>query len=143
VDVADRFERLQMSLEAIEGSAEKAGRSMDFIKELTVQTPFELEEIAKAFRIMRGFGMDPMNGSLRAMIDQVAKLGLTGEDLTGVALQLGQAFSKGKLQAEDANILVERGVPVWGLLERAAARLNKDTKVSVAQLRKMSEQGKL
>jgi tape measure domain-containing protein len=143
IDTADTFERLELSLEAIEGGAVQAKQSMAFIKDLTVKTPFEMEEIAKSFRIMRGFGLDPKDGSLQAIIDQTAKLGLTGEDLSGVALQLGQAFSKGRLQAQDANILVERGVPVWGLLERAVARVGKGHKVTIAQLRKASEEGRL
>jgi tape measure domain-containing protein len=143
IDTADTFERLEISLRAIEGDSRKAEKAMGFIKRLTVETPFEMEDIARAFRTMRGFNLDPMNGSLQAIVDQTAKLGLTGEDLTGVAMQLGQAWSKGRLQAQDANILVERGVPVWGLLQRAVERVTKGQKLSVAQLRKMSEAGQL
>lgn len=144
VDTASTFENLEVSLEAIEGDAGKARRAMGFIKELTFKTPFELEDIARSFRILRGFGLDPIaNNTLPAIADQVAKLGLKGDDLAGIALQLGQAFSKGRLQAQDANILVERGVPVWGLLQRAVERVNKGQKVTVAQLRQMSEDGQL
>lgn len=143
IGTADTFERLQLSLEAIEGSAPKAAQAMAFIKQLALKTPFETEEIAKSYRTLVGFGMDPKNGVLKAITDQTAKLGGTGEDLTGIALQLGQAFSKGRLQAQDANILVERGVPVWGLLQRAVERVNKGQKVSIAQLRQMSEQGQI
>lgn len=141
IGTADTFERLKISLTAIEGSAEAAGRSMKFLRDITVETPYEMEDLAKAFRILRGFGLDPTNGTLRAITDQVAKLGGTGEDLTGIALQLGQAFSKERLQAQDANILVERGVPVWALLQRAAERMGKS--IPIARLRQMSEQGKL
>ena len=143
IDTADTFERLEISLEAITGSAAKARDAMAFIKDLTVETPFEMEDIARSFRTLIGFGLDPMNGTLRAITDQVAKLGLTGQDLTGIALQLGQAFSKGRLMAQDSNILVERGVPVWAMLQRAIARVNNGQEISVAQLRKMSEEGQL
>jgi len=144
IDTASTFENLEVSLEAIEGDAGKARRAMTFIKDLTFKTPFELEDIARSFRVLRGFGLDPIaNNTLPAIADQVAKLGLKGEDLSGIALQLGQAFSKGRLQAQDANILVERGVPVWGLLQRAVERVNNGQKVTVAQLRQMSEDGQL
>jgi tape measure domain-containing protein len=144
IGTASLFENLEASLEAIEGSRERARDAMAFIQELTIKTPFEMADVARSFRVMRGFGLDPRaNGTLRAVTDQVAKLGGSGEDLTGIALQLGQAFSKGRLQAQDANILVERGVPVWGLLQRAVERVNKGQKVTIAQLRQMSEDGQL
>lgn len=141
IDTADTFERLRLSLNAIEGSAEAGGKSMAFIMDKAMQTPYNTEEIAKTFRIMRGFGLDPTNGSLQSIVDQVSKLGGTGDDLKGIAMQLGQAWGKARLQAEDANIMVERGVPVWGLLERGAARLGKT--IPIKQLREMSEKGQL
>jgi tape measure domain-containing protein len=140
---ASTFENLRMSLESIEGSADGASRAMGFVKDLTLKTPFEMEDIAKTFRMMRGFGMDPTNGSLQAIIDQTAKIGGTGDQLQHIALQLGQAFSKGRLQAQDANILVENGIPIWGILQRAVERTNKGQKITVAQLRQMSEAGQL
>lgn len=143
IQPADDAERLALSLEAIEGSSEKAKASLAFLQDLTVKTPFQMTELSQAFRILRGFGMEAKGGPLQAIADQVAKLGGSGEDLSGVALQLGQAFSKGRLQADDANILVERGIPVWGLLQRAVERVTHGQKLSVAQLRKMSEAGQL
>lgn len=141
IDTADEFERMTISLAAIEGSADAAGRSMDFLKRMTVETPFEFQDLAKSFRIMKGFGLNPADGSLQSIADQAAKLGLRGEDLGAIAMQLGQAFSKTRLQAQDANILVEHGVPVWKLLQDAAARFGRN--IPIAQLRKMSEDGRL
>ena len=51
-------------------------------------------------------------------------------------LALGQAWAKQKLQGEEILQLVERGVPVWSLLEKATGR-------NVQELQKLSEQGKL
>lgn len=141
IDTADQFERLNISLEAIEGSAEKAKDAMTFLKKLTLNTPFQLQDIAQVYRTMRGYGMDPTNGSLQAIIDQVAKLGGSGEDLLGIAIQLGQAFGKQKLLAQDMRPLIERGVPVWQLLQHAAERMGK--KIPIKELQKMGEEGKL
>lgn len=141
---ADFFERMNISLKAIEGSADKAAESMEFLKKMTVDTPFGIEELSKAYRVMKGFGLDPQkNDTMQSVVDQVAKLGGRADDITGIAMQLGQAFSKNRLQAQDANILVERGVPVWGLLQRAVKRLNPEMEVTVARLREMSENGEL
>ena len=141
IDTADQFERLKFSLEAIEGSAEAGAKSMAFLKKMTVETPFEMNDLAQAFRTMRGFGMDPTNGSLKSIVEQVAKIGGTGEQLQGIVLQLGQAFGKTKLQAQDVRPLIERGVPVWAILQRAAERMGK--KIPIKQLQEMSESGKL
>lgn len=150
IDTASQFENLEISLQGIEGSAEKAGRAMAFIKDLTIKTPFELADLADVFRMMRGQGMDPMNGSLQALVDQTAKLGKGPEALHGMALQLSQAWSKGRLMAQDANLLAENGVPVWAMLARGVARANGQQALSETQidamtvkLRKMSEQGQL
>jgi tape measure domain-containing protein len=129
IDPAANYEQLSLSLTAIEGSAEKAKKSLGFIDKLAFNTPFTMSEVGATFRMMRGFGMDPLNGSLQAI------------SMQRVALQLGQAFSKGKLQAEDANILVENGIPVWQLLADAAARFGK--KIPIPQLQKLSSEGKL
>lgn len=144
VATADLFERLDIQLEGLfGGDRRRSGGAMDFLKRITVETPFEMPDLAKSFRTMLGFGLDPMTGALQAIVDQTAKIGGTGEDLTGIAMQLGQAWSKGRLQAQDANILVERGVPVWAMLSRAVERVNRGQKVSIGQLRKMSEDGQL
>lgn len=144
IGTADLFDRLDIQLEGLMGSRSKATEAMAFLKDLTIKTPFEMPDLAKSFRTMLGFGLDPRKGNaLQAIADQTSKIGGTGEDLTGIAMQLGQAWSKGRLQAQDANILVERGVPVWGLLQRAVERVNKGQKVSIGQLRQMSEDGQL
>jgi tape measure domain-containing protein len=143
IGTASTFENLEVQLEGLEGTSEKAKAALAFIKQMAVATPFETADIAKTFTIMRGFGMDPTGGALQAIVDQVAKVGGSGEKLTGIALQIGQAFSKGRLQAQDANILIENSVPVWLLLQRAIARVNKGQQVSIGQLREWSEDGKL
>lgn len=144
VDTADTFERLELGLEAIEGSAAGAEKALEFIKELTVKTPFELDDVARSFKVMRAMGMDPMNGQMAAIADQVAKIGGTGDDLFEISRQFSQAFSKQKLQAADIKVIAERGVPVWAMLARGVERVSKGTrKISTAELMKLSEAGQL
>lgn len=151
IDTASTFENLEVSLEGIEGSAAAAKRSMAFIKDLTVKTPFEMKDIAGTFRLLRAQGLDPMDGTLQSIVDQVAKVGGTGDKLTGIAMQLGQAWSKGRLGAQDMNILAENGIAVWATLARGVARVEhgvesvseKQLEAMVAKLRKMSEEGEL
>lgn len=141
IKTASMFENLETSLTTIEGSAEKAKQSMGFLRNMTVKTPFNMEEIAQTYRTMKGFGMDGQDGSLWALTEATAALGRNGEDLQGIAVQLGQAWGKMKLQANDIRPMIERGIPVWDLLEKASIRAGKH--MSVAQLQQLSESGQL
>ncbi len=77
-----------------------------------------------------------MDGTLLTLVDQNAKLGGEFERLQRITEAQGQAFGKQKLQAEEMRQLVEAGVPAWQLLTKVTGQ-------SVAELRHLSEAGKL
>ncbi len=77
-----------------------------------------------------------MDGTLQAIVDQTSKLGGGMERLNGMSLELGQAWAKQKLQGEEILQLVERGVPVWELLEKVTGK-------NTQELQKLSSAGKL
>ena len=130
------FENFGVRLRALEGSSEAAERAMDWIKQFAIETPLELDEVVNAFANMRSFGLDPTNGSLRAIVDTMAATGGGADKLNGIVLALGQAWTKGKLQGEEAMQLLERGVPVWELLSEATGK-------TAAELQELSSKGKL
>ncbi|WP_419533709.1 tape measure protein [Endozoicomonas sp.] len=132
----DKFERLSVQLEAIMGSMAGGERALAWIKDFTRNTPFQLEEVSEAFVRLKAFGLDPMDGSMQAIVDQASKLGGGMERLNGITLAVGQAWAKQKLQGEEILQLVERGVPVWELLEKATGK-------NVQELQKLSSAGKL
>lgn len=130
------FEGMGIQLEALEGSAAAAKAAMAWIVDFTAKTPLQLTEVSDAYAALRNFGMDPTNGSLRAMVDTMAMSGKGSEHLSGIILALGQAWTKQKLQGEEALQLLERGVPVWDLLSNATGK-------SVAELQKLASAGRL
>ncbi|WP_066017380.1 tape measure protein [Endozoicomonas atrinae] len=132
----DKFERLSVQLEAIMGSMAEGERALAWIKDFTRSTPFQLEEVSEAFVRLKAFGLDPMDGTMQAIVDQASKLGGGMERLNGITLAVGQAWAKQKLQGEEILQLVERGVPVWELLEKATGK-------NVQELQKLSSAGKL
>lgn len=85
---------------------------------------------------LKAFGLDPLNGTLQALVDENAAMGGSQERLEGTILAVGQAWAKQKLQGEEILQLVERGVPVWDLLSKTTGK-------SVLELQKLSEAGKL
>ncbi len=132
----DQFERLGVQMEAISGSSGEAEKAMQWIKDFTRNTPFQLEEVSEAFVRLKAFGLDPTDGSMQAIIDQASKLGGGMERLNGIPLGLGKAWAKQKLQGEEILMLLERGVPVWDLLEKVTGK-------NVQELQKLSSAGKL
>jgi tape measure domain-containing protein len=133
---AAQFEQFNVQLTTLEGSAEGAERAMAWIETFATRTPLSVEETVQAYARLRAFGLDPTTGSLQALVDTMAATGGGAEQLDGLTLALGQAWTKGKLQGEEAMQMLERGVPVWDLLAEAMGK-------SAAEVQKLSEQGRL
>lgn len=122
IDTGAQFERYQAILTSIEGSSDKAKASMAWVSQFATETPLQLDEVMQAFVSLRTFGLDPMDGTLQSLVDQNSKLGGSAADLQGIILQLGQAFTKNKLQMEDVIPLQQKGVPVVRLLADAMGK---------------------
>ncbi|SNR22815.1 tail tape measure protein [Paracoccus sediminis] len=133
---AAQMERFKVQLKNLEGSSAGAERAMAWIQEFATRTPLELNDTISAYARLKAFGVDPMNGSLQALVDTMAASGGGAEQLDGLVLALGQSWTKGKLQGEEALQMLERGVPVWDLL---AAKLGR----TAAEMQEMASAGKL
>lgn len=136
LDTNRAMENLRVQLVSVTGSQEKANSVFNAMLKLATETPFEIEDVTKAYIKLKNFGLEPTAQVMDALTNQVSKLGGSSEILSGVTLALGQAWSKGKLQAEELNQLVERGVPVYELLSKATGK-------NSAELQKMSAAGEL
>jgi tape measure domain-containing protein len=122
IDVAAEYENLAVSLEAVEGSAEKGKKAMAWIADFAKTTPLELDTTTKAYTMLKNAGINPMNGSLMALVDSNAKINGSQENMIEITRQLGQAWMKNKLQMEEVNVLTERGTKVVPLLAKAMGK---------------------
>ncbi|WP_260683561.1 tape measure protein, partial [Vibrio cholerae] len=145
VKTAAQFERYQIMLNKLQGSEEAGAKAMAWIEQFTQDTPYGVNEVTNAFVRLKAFGLDPMDGTMQAIADQAAMMGGTAETVDGIALALGQAWTKGKLQGEEALQLLERGVPVWDYLVQASKDLGKNNGIgyTAAQLQDMASKGQL
>lgn len=75
LDATSKLETMQTSLETLEGSPEKAKKSVDWITKFAAETPYKLEEVGEAYTRLRAYGIDPTNGSLRTLGDTAGSLG--------------------------------------------------------------------
>ncbi|MGJ3264316.1 MAG: tape measure protein [Salinarimonas sp.] len=62
-------------LETVEGSAEGAQRSLAWVQEFAKQTPFDLMAVSQAFVRMRANGLNPMDGSFKAVGNAASAMG--------------------------------------------------------------------
>lgn len=136
LQTGDRFELLDKRLASLMGSIAGGEQAAAWIKDFAKNTPLEVEDVTEAFALLKTYGLDPMDGALQAVVDKNEELGGGMERLTGIASALGQAYGKQKLQTEEILQLVERGVPVWALLEKVTGKTS-------AQLETLATKGKL
>ncbi|WHF41924.1 tape measure protein [Aeromonas salmonicida] len=132
----DQAERLDVQLKAVMGSIASGAEASAWIQDFAKNTPLQLDEVTQVFVRLKAFGIDPMAGAMQGIVDQAYKLGGGFEEVQGISLALGQAWAKQKLQGEEILQLIERGVPVWQLLEQVTGK-------NTAELQKLSEAGKL
>ncbi|PKH62573.1 phage tail protein [Shewanella sp. Choline-02u-19] len=132
----DNAQAFSVQMTAMMGSIASGEQAVAWIKDFANNTGTKLESVQNAFSALKTFGIDPMNGSLQSMVDYNARLGGSQEKLEGIILAVGQAWAKQKLQGEEILQLVERGVPVWDLLEKVTGK-------NVTQLQKLSASGQL
>jgi tape measure domain-containing protein len=132
----DEAKAFATQMTAMMGSIAGGEQATAWIKDFANNTGTRLDTAKQAFASLKTFGIDPMNGSLQSMVDYNARLGGSQEKLEGIILAVGQAWAKQKFQGEEILQLVERGVPVWDLLEKVTGK-------NVIQLQKMSAAGEL
>ena len=75
ISTSAQFESYQATLETIEGSAEKAKASMDWVAHFAKTTPFDLAQVTEAFVRLRAYGIDPTDDTLRAAGDAASAMG--------------------------------------------------------------------
>lgn len=135
-DVQQQLENARRAMSELYGSQEEGNRVFGQLEVLAKRNGLAIGDIVEQAKRMKAFGIDPLNGSLQALVDQNAAAGGSLQDLEGKVLAVGQAWAKQKLQGEEILQLVERGVPVWDLLQKATGK-------NVQELQKLSEKGEL
>lgn len=136
LETGDKFELLDKRMASLMGSVAGGEQATAWIKQFAKDTPLEVADVTEAFALLKSYGLDPMDGALQAVVDKNEQLGGGMERLSGIASALGQAFAKQKLQTEEILQLVERGVPVWSMLEKITGK-------NAAQLSKLATEGRL
>lgn len=129
---AANFEKLQMQLNVLEGSAAKGAKSFERLVKFSAATPFQLDELVKANNTLLGFGVssEVAFDSLKAIGDIAA---VSGGDMQGITVAFGQAAAAGRLMGQDLLQLVNNGVPIIDLLAESMGVAKEEIKELVSE----------
>lgn len=72
VETASQFEKFEVQLTTIQGSAEKAKESLSWIAEFAAKTPYDLAQVTEGFVKLQAYGLDPIKGNLLESIGNMA-----------------------------------------------------------------------
>lgn len=114
-----QMELMLMRWTNITGSAEKGQQMVDMFRKIVKETALTTEQISSfANRLLQaGIPVDELEGKLMGLANIQAKYGLSNEEAQRFVLGFTQALSKGKLQAEEMNQMLEAGVPIYQILQ--------------------------
>jgi len=131
-----RAEQTSMAFTTLLGSSQKAG---DYLKELSdfaAHTPFDLEGLENASRMMLayGFNAEQIIPILTDVGDATAGLGLGAEGIDRIIRALGQMQQKGKVSGEEMRQLAEAGIGAWKYLAESMG-------LTTEEVMKLSENG--
>lgn len=136
ISVGDGAEKSKIQLEGLMGSIAGGEQATAWIEEFADKSGQRINDVREAFADLKAYGLDPMDGSMQAIMDTTARLGGETEKLKGISLGIGQMWAKEKIVQEEVNQLRERGVNVYALLSKA---MNKN----VSELQDMAKAGQL
>lgn len=87
---AAQFEKYEAVLTGLEGSQAKAKASMAWVTQFAATTPYEIDQVMEAFVRLRAYGIDPTDGTLRALGDTASTM---GKDVMSAVEMLADAQS--------------------------------------------------
>ena len=98
---------------------EDGDKAFAWVTKFATKTPMQFQDVQDAAMRLKTAGIDPMNGSLQALVDYNAKVGGSTENLNGYIAAISKANIKGKVSWEEVNPLLERNIPVFEMLAKA------------------------
>jgi hypothetical protein len=111
-----QLETQTKALEVLTGSAEKAQKIVQEIKEFGAVTPFKSSELIEVAKRMKAFGFETEEVvDITKRIADIA--GTAGADINAVALAVGKVQAKNKFMQEENIMLLEKGINVTKDLE--------------------------
>ena|SRR5215831_9344255 len=112
------MQQSQIAFTALLGNAQLAKNEVSSLFTLAAHTPFTFANILSTTRqlLAFGFSLKETNKMLPVLADTISAFGLTGDQISHLAIVFGQIHQSGRLLGQDMRQLQQAGVPVYGAL---------------------------
>lgn len=115
VDAAAEMQRMRVMLRGLNkdkvNPGEAAAQDMQYIVNMAKNAPFAMQALTDSFVKFRSAGLDPTDGSLKALVDSVARFGGDSELLKRAAVAVQQMSGKGVVSMEELRQQLGEAVP--------------------------------
>ncbi|MEE9657602.1 tape measure protein [Kluyvera ascorbata] len=115
VEAAAQMQKMRILLEGMNKEAANpklaATNDMNYIVNMAKTAPFAMEALTDAFVKFKSAGIDPANGSLKSLVDSVARFGGDSELLKRAAVAIQQMSGKGVISMEELRQQLGEAVP--------------------------------
>ncbi len=129
------LEQTEIRLQTLTGIGKE---TLAWVRQLSIVTPFTTDTLSKSLAMARAYGFSTTEAKkyLVTLGDADAALAGHGQVLEAATRALGQMNAATRVNAQDMRQLTEAGIPAWQILAEKMG-------LSTAEVRKMSEEGKL
>ncbi len=128
VDMASQMQRTQVQLATFSKDFQTASRELDKMLDLSTKVPFGFNEITKSAVRLKAAGLDPMDGSLKSILDALASFGGGNDELRRLTIGMQQIAGKGVVSMEELRQQIGEAVPL------AMRVMAKQAEISVSEL---------
>ncbi|EFC0718233.1 tape measure protein, partial [Escherichia coli] len=115
VEAASKMERMRVMLRGLNKDKANPGKAaaedMQYIVDMAQNAPFAMQALTDSFVKFRSAGLDPTDGSLKALVDSVARFGGDSELLKRAAVAVQQMSGKGVVSMEELRQQLGEAVP--------------------------------
>lgn len=135
VQVRGEFEKLEVAMNTMLQSKDKADALMTQMVRTAATTPFGLQEVASGAKQLLAYGMasEEVNGTLIKLGDIAAGLSIP---LGDIIYLYGTTMAQGRIYTQDLNQFTNRGIP---MLKELASQFG----VAESKVKKLVEEGKV
>lgn len=115
IEAAAEMERMRVMLRGLNkdkaNPSQAAADDMQYIVNMAQNAPFAMQALTDSFVKFRSAGLDPTDGSLKALVDSVARFGGDSELLKRAAVAVQQMSGKGVVSMEELRQQLGEAVP--------------------------------
>ncbi|HEI4089002.1 TPA: tape measure protein [Escherichia coli] len=115
VEAASKMERMRVMLRGLNKDKANPGKAaaddMKYIVDMAKSAPFAMEALTDSFVKFRSAGLDPTDGSLKTLVDSVARFGGDSEHLKRASIAVQQMSGKGVVSMEELRQQLGEAIP--------------------------------